>query len=109
MSETYNFLLQQGYKIVYYSGDSDWVCSTDNADTFFRNLAKQYNLPQTMPKTPWHVPGLYPDEPQVAGMYEEYYNLRFMTFMGVGHMVPQWNKPGAQKMIYSLLHNIPLN
>lgn len=109
MSDTYAFLISKGYRVVYYSGDSDWVCSTDNAEIFFRNLAKKFNLPVTNPKTPWTIPGLYPDEPQTTGFYQDYNNLRFVTFMGVGHMVPQWNKAGSQKMINSFLFNLPLD
>lgn len=109
MSATYGFLIQQGYRVIYYSGDSDTVCPIDNAQVFFKNLVRTYNLPNTVPKKPWHIPGLYPDEPQTTGFYEDYLNFRFISFMGVGHMVPQWNKPAGQKMLNAFIHNLPLN
>ena len=109
MSDTYGFLIQQGYKVIYYSGDADTMCPTDNAQFFFKSVTKKFNLPNTVVKRPWHIPGLFPDEPQTAGFYEDYNNFRFITFMGVGHMVPQWNRPGGQKMFNSFIHNLTLD
>lgn len=45
---------------------------------------------------------------QVAGWFEVYSGLTFVTVRGAGHMVPQYKPPQALKMINSLLHNIPL-
>eukprot|EP00331_Platyophrya_macrostoma_P013391 CAMPEP_0176431276 /NCGR_PEP_ID=MMETSP0127-20121128/14726_1 /TAXON_ID=938130 /ORGANISM="Platyophrya macrostoma, Strain WH" /LENGTH=515 /DNA_ID=CAMNT_0017813273 /DNA_START=22 /DNA_END=1569 /DNA_ORIENTATION=+ len=108
-TETYAFLLSQGYRIWYYSGDSDSVCPYDTAQAFFKNLVDTYNMPLLVAKKPWHIPGKYADEPQTTGFYEDYPNLRFMTFMGVGHMVPQWNRAGGQKMINAFLSQTNLD
>ena len=56
------------------------------------------------PMSQWTLPGVLPNNPQVAGYAISYSGLEFVTVKGVGHMVPQWQRPAAYKMIYSFLN-----
>lgn len=51
----------------------------------------------------WWTDGEAVGEKQNAGEYWKMNELTLVTFKGVGHMVPQWNREGGQIMINAFL------
>ena len=97
----YPHMIQKGYKILVYSGDTDAEVPIEGTIMWVQAL----NLTIKRPMFQWTLPGRQPNQPQVAG-YAIYYNgLEFVTFRGVGHMVPQWNRQGALKVINAWINN----
>jgi len=105
----YPHMIQKGYRILVYSGDSDGSVPTIGTIQWIEKLKNDLNMKVIKPHSPWTLPGLHPDEPQVVGYYRKYDGLQFATVAGVGHMAPQWNKPASFKMFYSFLNNTDLN
>lgn len=101
----YPYMIQKGYKILVYSGDTDGAVPTDGTLLWTQALATQLGLSVKRPYMPWTLPGVEPNQPQIAGYVINYSGFQFTTVRGVGHMVPQWNRPAAYKMIYAFLTN----
>ena len=95
---TYPTLLASGIKILIYSGDTDTVCPFPQTRAWISAL----NLHLVQDHTAWY----YND--QVAGYYEVYDGLTYVSVKGVGHMVPQWAPPRAYQLITSFLFDNPL-
>lgn len=81
-----------------YSGDVDG--SVPFIGT--RKWIQMLDLNMKQDHTQWYL------EDQVAGWFEVYDGLTFVTVRGAGHMVPQYKPPQALKMINSFLFDIPL-
>jgi len=101
----YPIILQAGVRAMFYSGDIDGSVPTLGSIRWIQNLVTQYNLPIVNPMNQWTIAGNLPNEPQVAGFVTDYVNFRFVQVKGAGHMVPQWQRPGAWKMLYAFLNN----
>ncbi|XP_059507552.1 lysosomal protective protein-like isoform X1 [Stegostoma tigrinum] len=95
MHTFYLQLLGKGLRVLVYNGDTDMACNFLGENWFVKSLNQQ----QTLTYQPW----IYND--QIAGFYEQYGNLTFLTVKGVGHMVPQWAPARALKMFESYLTN----
>ncbi|KAL5774546.1 hypothetical protein ACOSP7_012103 [Xanthoceras sorbifolium] len=86
----YSKLIQAGFRIWVYSGDTDGrvpVLST-------RYSLNALGLPITKSWRPWY------HEKQVSGWYQEYDGLTFATFRGAGHAVPCF-KPSESLALFS--------
>lgn len=105
----YPHMIQKGYRILVYSGDSDGSVPTIGTIGWVEQLQSDLGLKLIQSHTPWTMPGGNPSEPQVAGYYRIYQGLQFVTVKGVGHMAPQWNKAGSYKMFSYYLNNTILN
>ncbi|XP_006004686.2 lysosomal protective protein-like [Latimeria chalumnae] len=67
------------------------------------NLFRNYNFDVTVPKVSRYQPWYYND--QIAGYFQEYEKITFLTVKGSGHMVPQFRPGQAQKMFKSFISN----
>jgi carboxypeptidase C (cathepsin A) len=94
----YKVLKQYGYKILFYSGDTDGAVPTYGT----RRWITQLNWPVKKPWTPWYTDG------QVSGFIISYEGLDFSTIHGTGHMAPQWKRKEVTKLIMSWVHNEPI-
>lgn len=101
----YPHMISKGYKILVYSGDTDGSVPTEGTMRWIKTLASEIGMTIKKPYAQWTLPGLQPSQPQVAGYNVVYSGLTFVTVKGVGHMVPQWQRPAGYKMIYSFLNN----
>ncbi|XP_055504712.1 lysosomal protective protein-like [Leucoraja erinacea] len=97
METFYLQLLSKGLRVLVYNGDTDMACNFLGDNWFVRSL----NQKKTVEYQPWIC------DDQIAGFYEQYENLTFLTVKGVGHMVPQWAPRRALKMFESYLSNTP--
>ncbi|KAK1161917.1 lysosomal protective protein [Acipenser oxyrinchus oxyrinchus] len=95
MIDFYLKLLAQGLRVLVYNGDTDMACNF-LGDQWF---VEQLNMKKTTEYQHW----LYDN--QIAGFYEQFSNLTFLTVKGAGHMVPQWAPGPALKMFQSFLTN----
>ncbi|XP_072403706.1 lysosomal protective protein-like [Chiloscyllium punctatum] len=95
MRDFYVKLLSKGLRVLVYNGDTDMACNFLGDNWFVHSL----NQKKTQDYQPW----IY--NKQVAGFYEQYGNLTFLTVKGAGHMVPQWAPAQALKMFESFLSN----
>ena len=86
---------QYGYKMLFYSGDTDGAVPTYGT----RRWISQLNWPVTKPWTPWFTDG------QVSGYFISYDGLDFATVHGVGHMAPQWKRKDVTKLFTNWIHN----
>ncbi|XP_051884131.1 lysosomal protective protein-like [Pristis pectinata] len=97
MHDFYLALLSKGLRVLVYNGDTDMACNFLGGNWFVRAL----NQVKTVDYQPWICNN------QVAGYYEQYENLTFLTVKGAGHMVPQWAPRRALQMFESYLSNTP--
>ncbi|XP_072135373.1 lysosomal protective protein-like isoform X1 [Mobula birostris] len=95
METFYLSLLRTGLRALVYNGDTDMACNFLGGNWFVRSL----NQAKTVNYQPWICNN------QIAGFYEQYGRLTFLTVKGAGHMVPQWAPPQALKMFESYLSN----
>ena len=84
----------QQLKILVYSGDTDFIVNFLGTE----NWVSALNLPVKSPWRRWHG-----SDRQVAGYYEEYVGLTFLTVKGAGHMVPKDRPRHALDMFSSFL------
>ncbi|XP_043937227.1 lysosomal protective protein-like [Protopterus annectens] len=97
MSDFYIKLLSSGLRVLVYNGDTDLVCNYLSGQWFVESL----NQKPTSSYKPW----LYNN--QIAGFYQQYGNMTFLTVKGAGHMVPHSTPGAALKMFISFLTNSP--
>jgi Serine carboxypeptidase. len=92
-----------------YSGDTDGAVPTTGTARWIQKLVNQFNLIIEVPQTQWYLPDTQYNNNQIGGYYTVYQGLAFVTVKGVGHMVPQWERPGALKILKYLLYGNPLH
>lgn len=97
MKEVYQKLLSLGLRVLVYNGDTDMVCNFLGGQWFVDDLG----LKATTEYQHWL------HEKQVAGFYQQFGNLTFLTIKGTGHMVPQWAPGQAFHMFQSFLTKGP--
>ncbi|MBN3309795.1 PPGB protein, partial [Amia calva] len=97
MNDIYLKLLGLGLRVLVYNGDTDMACNF-LGDKWFVELLNQN-------KTTEYKPWLY--DHQIAGFYQQFGNVTFLTVKGAGHMVPQWAPGPAFYMFQSFLANTP--
>uniref|UniRef100_A0A3Q4BLT2 Carboxypeptidase n=1 Tax=Mola mola TaxID=94237 RepID=A0A3Q4BLT2_MOLML len=88
-------LLHLGLRALVYNGDTDMACNFLGDQWFVEDLG----LKSTTKYQHW----IHDD--QVAGFYQQFGNLTFLTVKGAGHMVPQWAPGPAFHMFQSFLTN----
>lgn len=106
----YPILVQHGYKIMVYSGDTDGIVPTLGSIRWIRHLRKELGLSVLQPWKQWHY--ILPEETgiageQFAGFIEISQGITLVTVHGVGHLVPQWARDRALIMINNFIHNLP--
>lgn len=93
MLPVYQELLQEGLKILIYSGDVDGVVATSAT----RSWIKALNLTIEMSWYAWN------HQNQVGGWTQKYTGLTFATVRGAGHMVPATKPAQALALFESFL------
>ena len=86
---------QYGYKILFYSGDTDGAVPTYGTRQWINDL----KWTVTKPWTPWFTDG------QVSGYIISYDGMDFATIHGVGNMAPQWKRKEVTKLFSNWIHN----
>lgn len=95
VKDVYLKLLSLGLRALVYNGDTDMACNFLGDQWFVEDLG----LKATTPYQRW----LHDD--QVAGFYQQFSNITFLTVKGAGHMVPQWAPGPAFHMFQSFITN----
>ncbi|XP_055010735.1 cathepsin A-like isoform X2 [Boleophthalmus pectinirostris] len=95
VKEVYLKLLSLGLRALVYNGDTDMACNFLGDQWFVEDLG----IKATTNYKTW----LYKD--QVAGFYQTFANITFLTVKGAGHMVPQWAPDPAFHMFQSFITN----
>ncbi|XP_017297319.1 cathepsin A-like [Kryptolebias marmoratus] len=95
MKDVYLKLLSRGLRALVYNGDTDMACNFLGDQWFVEDLG----LKETSKYGPWV------DDSQVAGFYQQFGNITFLTVKGAGHMVPQWAPGPAFHMFQSFVTN----
>jgi len=90
-------LLENGYRVLIYSGDSDMCVPNTGSEAWTDSL----NLPVVDEWRPWFL------GQQVAGYVREYKGLTYATIKGAGHMVPQFKPPQALQFFTQFMNNQP--
>ena len=87
----YDVLRNNGFKMLFYSGETDGAVPTYGTKAWLKEL----NWPITTPWTKWES-----DEGQVNGWSTMYADLlNFTIIRGVGHMAPQWARQPCLDMV----------
>lgn len=95
------------YRIIKYSGDSDPAVPTSGTLMWVNLIRKELQLPTAQYWKPWFTN--LGSGPQNGGNVWELTNdFKLVTFKGIGHMAPQWNLEGGQKVINHLMWDTPL-
>lgn len=97
VKDVYLKLLSLGLRSLVYNGDTDMACNFLGDSWFVEDLG--------LKKTSRYQPWIY--DHQIAGFYQEYGNITFLTVKGAGHMVPQWAPGPAFHMFQSFITNGP--
>ncbi|XP_031702447.1 lysosomal protective protein [Anarrhichthys ocellatus] len=95
VKEVYLKLLSLGLRALVYNGDTDMACNFLGDQWFVEDLGLK---PTTRYQAWLH-------DKQIAGFYQQYGNLTFLTVKGAGHMVPQWAPGPAFHMFQSFVTN----
>ncbi|XP_058485522.1 cathepsin A-like [Solea solea] len=95
MKDFYLKLLSMGVRALVYNGDTDMACNFLGNQWFVEDLG----LKTTAEYQRW----IHDD--QVAGFYQRFGNVTFLTIKGAGHMVPQWAPGPAFHMFQSFITN----
>lgn len=95
VKDVYLKLLSLGLRALVYNGDTDMACNFLGDQWFVEDLGIQAT---TKYQTWIH-------DNQVAGFYQQYGNITFLTVKGAGHMVPQWAPGPAFHMFQSFITN----
>ncbi|KAL2076897.1 hypothetical protein ACEWY4_027498 [Coilia grayii] len=97
VKDVYEKLLSLGLRALVYNGDTDMACNF-LGDQWF---VEQLGLKTTVPYQRWVC------DDQIAGFYQTFGNITFLTVKGAGHMVPQWAPSPALSMLKSFLKDGP--
>lgn len=90
------------YRILKYSGDSDPAVPTSGTLFWVNKIRDELKLPSSQYWKPWYT--RTDNGIQNSGnVWELTNNFKLVTFKGIGHMAPQWNSEGGQKVIYNLI------
>uniref|UniRef100_UPI0037E8CCBF lysosomal protective protein n=1 Tax=Semicossyphus pulcher TaxID=241346 RepID=UPI0037E8CCBF len=95
VKDVYLKLLSLNLRALVYNGDTDMACNFLGDQWFVEDLG----LTATTKYQTW----LHDD--QIAGFYQQFGNLTFLTVKGAGHMVPQWAPGPAFHMFQSFITN----
>ncbi|XP_029945667.1 lysosomal protective protein [Salarias fasciatus] len=95
MKDEYLKLLSLGLRALVYNGDTDMACNFLGDQWFVEDLG--------MEETTKYQTWLH--DKQVAGFYQQFGNITFMTVKGAGHMVPQWAPGPALHLFESFITN----
>lgn len=95
MKDVYLKLLSLGLRALVYNGDTDMACNFLGDQWFVESLG----IEATSKYRSWI------DEDQIAGFYQQFGNITFLTVKGAGHMVPQWAPGPALHMFQSFITN----
>lgn len=95
MKYVYLKLLSLGLRGLVYNGDTDMACNFLGDQWFVEDLG----LKATTKYQTW----IHND--QIAGFYQQFGNITFLTVKGAGHMVPQWAPGPAFHMFQSFITN----
>ncbi|TKS70110.1 Lysosomal protective protein [Collichthys lucidus] len=95
VKDVYLKLLSLNLRVLVYNGDTDMACNFLGDKWFVEDLG----LKPTTDYQSW----IHDD--QIAGFYEQYGNITFLTVKGAGHMVPQWAPGPALHMFQSFITN----
>ncbi|XP_062242317.1 cathepsin A-like [Platichthys flesus] len=95
MKDVYLKLLSLGLRALVYNGDTDMACNFLGDQWFVEDLG----IKATTKYQHWI------HEEQIAGFYQQFGNVTFLTVKGAGHMVPQWAPGPAFHMFQSFLTN----
>ncbi|XP_076583487.1 lysosomal protective protein isoform X1 [Chaetodon auriga] len=95
MKDAYLKLLSLGLRALVYNGDTDMACNFLGDQWFVEDLG----LEATTKYQTW----IHDD--QIAGFWQQFGNITFLTVKGAGHMVPQWAPGPAFGMFQSFLKN----
>ncbi|XP_014452524.1 lysosomal protective protein [Alligator mississippiensis] len=95
MAPFYQTLLKHDLRALVYNGDVDMVCNFLGSEKFVESL----NKPMLKSYQPWYYNN------QIAGFFNEYEKITFLTVKGAGHMVPQYKPGQALKMFQCFLSN----
>jgi serine carboxypeptidase-like clade 2 len=94
----YKIMKQYGYKMLFYSGDTDGAVPTFGT----RRWIEMLNWKVKTNWYPWFTDG------QVSGYFISYDGLDFATIHGVGHLAPQWKRKDVTKLFSNWIHNEPV-
>ncbi|KAM3626217.1 uncharacterized protein V6R79_024914 [Siganus canaliculatus] len=95
VKDVYLKLLSLGLRALVYNGDTDMACNFLGDQWFVEDLGME-------PTTRYQR---WMDDHQVAGFYQQFGNITFLTVKGAGHMVPQWAPSPAFHMFQSFITN----
>ena len=90
---TYPTLINEGLKILIYSGDTDIAVPFNGNQMWIKNLKLEI-------EEPWRSWRVENDTNNIAGYVVKYKGLIFCTIKGTGHMAPGW-KPKESFHMYS--------
>uniref|UniRef100_A0A3B5AFW3 Carboxypeptidase n=1 Tax=Stegastes partitus TaxID=144197 RepID=A0A3B5AFW3_9TELE len=97
MKDVYLKLLSLGLRALVYNGDTDMACNFLGDRWFVEDLG----IKATTKYQAWI------NDDQIAGFYQQFGNITFLTVKGAGHMVPQWAPSPALHMFQSFITNGP--
>ena len=103
-SEWIYYVLRPHIKMMHYSGDTDGVIPTYGTKQWIAGL----KWPVTQAWSHWKIKDAVNGD-QVAGSYQRYDGLDFVTVKGVGHMAPQWKRAEVQGLISAWIHGEPID
>lgn len=104
----YQLLVNKGYKMMVYSGNTDASVPTIGTKRWLEQLRKDQGLAMLKEWTKFYLPGEISPLPQLAGYYQIIQGgITFVQVNGVGHMVPQWQRPAGKKILDNLLQGVP--
>ncbi|XP_035507742.1 lysosomal protective protein [Morone saxatilis] len=95
VKDVYLKLISLGLRALVYNGDTDMACNFLGDQWFVEDLG----LEATTKYQTW----IHDD--QIAGFYQQFGNITFLTVKGAGHMVPQWAPGPAFHMFQSFITN----
>lgn len=94
---TYPTLLEEGIRILVYSGDTDVIVPFNGNQAWISNLQLEI-------EEPWKQWRAFNDTDNISGYVIKYKGLTFCTIKGTGHMAPQW-KPKESYYMFSKFIN----
>uniref|UniRef100_A0A8C1G8K7 Si:ch211-122f10.4 n=1 Tax=Cyprinus carpio TaxID=7962 RepID=A0A8C1G8K7_CYPCA len=97
VKDVYEKLLALGLRALVYNGDTDMACNFLGDQWFVEQLGQKASTQYQ----PWIF------DKQIAGFYQQFGNITFLTVKGAGHMVPQWAPGPSLQMLQSFLSNKP--